>query len=46
MALSICPKCKEAILVFDTDQVIKCSKCETVFEIESNNEDSNIHQNT
>lgn len=42
MAKNICPGCKEVVLSFESDSSLRCSKCETEFEvIDESGEESN-----
>lgn len=40
MAKNICPTCSEVILSLEDELSIKCSKCDTVFELNNELEDS------
>lgn len=44
MAKNVCPGCKEVVLGLGLETAIKCTKCGTVFEVQSakNNVDTSL----
>lgn len=43
MAMHVCPRCREVIICFGDEESIRCSKCETVFEV-GNDIDDNLNE--